>query len=227
MNEDRPGDQRWQYCPVEGSSLLHFGFESPSPPRYGVLEYYCPLCDMAFLSITKEAPLSAGMEGMEGLEEMVEILAWKRVDGQLRIVEEKPAGYFSDQQWEDREKNLLHHVQGFLDDRAMTERQQLPCLFDGLSIPVIYRLEDPDLDDPLTIAWCESCKTAFAYVRDSTYGWEAVCMYEWDASNQRHELVKLVRHRGASHLSWQAYSNMASLLPRPPGDVPGSVASAS
>lgn len=213
MNE-RPGEQEWQYCPVDSSSLLHLGSEAPSSALSGVDEYYCPPCDRAFLAITATAPSSFGIEG---LLQVLEVLAWKRIDGELRIVEDKPAGFFSDEQWEEREKNLLLHVRGFLDERLMTERKDLPCYFDGLSIPVIYRVEDSDFVNPVTIAWCESCQTVFAYMRDSVYGWEVVCAFEWDEGTKQHEVMKMVRHRGDSHLGRYAFGNIARLIPRPTG----------
>jgi len=219
-----PTNQLWQYCPVERSPLLHLGYESPDSAVHGVVKYYCPICDAAFLAITVKTP---GRSDAEGLVDVVEILSWKRVDGKLQMVEERPTGYFSDQQWEDREKMLRHDVQRFLDERAMTERQQLPCLFDGLDVPVIYTLEDADLNDPLTIAWCELCRTGFAYVRDLVYGWEALCTYEWEANSRQYEFLDVVRHRGASRLTTYTYRCIAKLLPPPPGKGTDSQTSAS
>jgi hypothetical protein len=210
-------DHGWQYCPVESSPLLYLGFEPPSSLLHGVVKYYCPRCDLAFIAVTTKDPLRLETAG---LIDVIEILTWKRVEGEFQLVGEKPTGYFSEQQWEERRKDLFQHVQRLLAERTMMERQQLPCLFEGQNIPVICNYEDPDLAFPITIAWCESCKLGFAYVRDSDYGWEAVCTYEWDARNQHYELAELIRHRGTLHLSRYSCGSIAKYFPPPPGAGP-------
>ena len=143
-------------------------------PKLELSEYFCPRCDMAF--ITLEDYLAPG----GGIQD----LRWKRIGGQLTPCQPDEEGLIklNRQMWEVRKTLLFYHVASFVYWRSRPP-SMMSCLNDGGKILVIG-LIPYETGSWIALRWCFFCKVGFGELSDKDYGWSDAVTFWYDADER-------------------------------------------
>jgi hypothetical protein len=140
-------------------------------PDLELSEYFCPRCDVAFMTLEDYLAPGGGMQD----------LRWQRVGGQLTPCQPDEEGLIklSRKMWEVRKTLLFYHVASFVYWRSRPW-SHLICFNDGGSIPVIGVIPY-DAGSWIMLAWCWYCKVGFGRLSDPDYGWSEALTFRYDS----------------------------------------------
>jgi hypothetical protein len=155
--------------------LQGWGFFNPD---LELSEYFCPRCDVAFLTLDDHRSPDGGIQD----------LRWKRVGGQLMPCQPDEEGLIklSTKMWEVRKTLLFYHAANFIYWRSRP-KSRLSCRNDGATILVIGVIPY-DAGSWIMLAWCRFCEVGFGQLSDPDYGWSDALTF-WYNAYERSEVV--------------------------------------
>jgi hypothetical protein len=143
-------------------------------PDLELSEYFCPRCDVAFLTLENHRALGGGLQDF----------TWKRVGGRLMPCQPDVEGLINlnKKLWEVRKTLLSYHVTSFVYWRSRP-KSSLTCRNDGGRVPVIGVIPY-DAGSWIMLTWCYFCKEGYGELSDPDYGWSAALMFWYDTDTR-------------------------------------------